>query len=107
MPKLLFHSAVITRIIITVVVAFTGRSIAQTADSKKVKTRAAWANTQTVDHRRSGGWTLVIDPAKDVISLAKTTDLLPVALFANNAPGRQNRLRTSTNMPSLDGGDKQ
>jgi hypothetical protein len=79
MNKYIFHLAVITRVIITVVVAFTGGSIAQGIDSNKVELSAPTANTQTVDARQSGTWTVGIDPAKNAVQLSNTTaNPLPV-----------------------------
>ena len=60
------------------------------------------ANTQTVDARQSGQWSVGIDPAKNTVQLANTpTNPLPVKV--ENAPVRKPfQTRLSLNVPAND-----
>lgn len=87
MNKYIYRLAIITRAIITIVVAFTGGSIAQGIDSKKVEINAApLATVQTVDARQSGAWTVGLDQTKNTVQLANTTaNPLPVKVIGSGS----------------------
>ena len=65
-------------------------SFAQTEPAKTVdpKPQAAAANTQVVDARQSGTWTVGIDPAKNVVAVQNVSSE-PLNVAIANTTGRQ------------------
>jgi hypothetical protein len=87
MTKYVYQLAIITRILMTVVVAFAGGAIAQTTGTKKADTVPAGDSAnQTVDARQSGTWTVGVDPARNTVRLSNSTsEPLPVQVIGSGS----------------------
>jgi hypothetical protein len=87
MNKYIVKLAIITRFLITIVVAFTGGAIAQSIDKRAEAGPATPnANGQIVDARQSGAWSVGIDPARNTVQLTSSTaDPLPVQVIGSGS----------------------
>ena len=102
MNKLKNYFAASSALAILLTVAFSGSALGQSDNSKKAdsteKPAANAGNIQTVDARQSGAWTVGIDPTKNTVQIANTTDPLPVKVVENSQKKKVFQARAIVNV---------